>query len=508
MPDVHHRSEMTESAQPRVDSGDAVANPWRQAGAYLVLVVLPLLGMLAVLAWGSSRYDELPSRIAERVPELVPAAMAVLRPSLLLAQLVVILTLSRLTGRLFVRFGQPRVVGEMFAGVLLGPSALGLIAPHLYDMLFPRGSVRFLNALSQVGLMLFMFLVGLELDLASIRRHGRAVILAAHAGIALPFFFGTAIALVLYQRLAPGGVPFFAFALFVGVAMSVTAFPVLARIIAEQTWRSSTLASLALSTAAVSDVTAWCILAVVVALARDAATPIPLWVTAGGLLALVVLMGTVGRLAVAYLARRLTSDARRDRVDDDALAAVIVVVLACALTTEMLGVHALFGAFLAGVVMPKDAVTIQAIEVRLREVLSIILLPIFFTFSGLRLRIGSISDGWTWAVCGLVIVLSVVGKVGGSALAGRVSGFSWRNAVSLGVLMNTRGLMELVVLNIGLDAGIISPPLYAVLVLMALLTTLMTTPLLRLIGPQAPRLGMQEVVTASQRRSTRSVRRG
>ena len=507
MPDIHDRSGMTERAQSRVESGAPAFNAWRQAGAYLALVVLPLLGMLVVLEWGSSLYDGLPSRIAERAPALVPAAMAVLRPSLLLAQLVAILTLSRLTGRLFVRFGQPRVVGEMFAGVLLGPSALGLVAPHLYDMLFPRGSVRFLNALSQVGLMLFMFLVGLELDLGSIRRHGRAVILAAHAGIALPFFLGTAAALLLYRRLAPGGVPFIAFALFVGVAMSVTAFPVLARIIAEQTWRSSTLASLALSTAAVSDVTAWCILAVVIAVARDAATPIPLWVTAGGLLALVLLMGTVGRLAVAYLARRLTTDPRRDRVDDDALAAVIVVVLACALTTEMLGVHALFGAFLAGVVMPKDAATIQAIEARLREVLSIILLPIFFTFAGLRLRIGTISDGWTWAVCALVIVLSVVGKVGGSALAGRASGFSWRNAVSLGVLMNTRGLMELVVLNIGLDAGIISPPLYAVLVLMALLTTVMTTPLLRLIGPKVPHLGVQELVAASQPLH-RSVRTG
>ena len=464
---------------------------WRQGGAYALLVVLPLAGILVVLQRGTTLYGSLPSRIAETAAPLVPAAMAVLRPSLLLAQLVAILTVSRLTGRFFARYGQPRVVGEMFAGVLLGPSALGLVAPHLYDLLFPRGSVRFLNALSQVGLMLFMFLVGLDLNLGSIRRHGRAVVLAAHAGIALPFFLGTAAALILYQRLAPAGVPFLAFALFVGVAMSVTAFPVLARIISEQTWRSSALASLALSTAAVSDVTAWCILAVVIAVARDAATPIPLWVTAGGLVALVFVMATAGRRGVAYLARRLTRDARSGAVDDDALAAVIVVVLACALATELLGVHALFGAFLAGVIMPKDQATIQAIEVRLQKVLSIILLPIFFTFAGLRLKVGLISGPWTWGICALVIVVAVVGKVGGSALAGRASGFSWRNALSLGVLMNTRGLMELVVLNIGLDAGIISPPLYAVLVIMALLTTLMTTPLLRLIGPQAPHLETQ-----------------
>ena len=491
MPDIRDPGGMTEFVPVAASLSAPIDRPWRQAGAYALLVVLPLAGMLVVLQRGTRLYGGVPSRIVENAAPLVPAAMAVLRPSLLLAQLVAILALSRLTGRLFARFGQPRVVGEMFAGVLLGPSALGLAAPHLYDMLFPRGSVRFLNALSQVGLMLFMFLVGLDLDLGAIKRHSRAVILAAHAGIALPFFLGTATALLLYQRLAPSGVPFPAFALFVGVAMSVTAFPVLARIISEQPWRASVLASLALSTAAVSDVTAWCILAVVIAVARDAATPVPLWVTAGGLAALIVLMATAGRRGVAYLAHRLTRDARRDHVDDDALAAVIVVVLACALITELLGVHALFGAFLAGVIMPKDQATIRAIEVRLREVLSIILLPIFFTFAGLRLKVGLIADSWTWGICALVIVVAVVGKVGGSALAGRASGFSWRHALSLGVLMNTRGLMELVVLNIGLDAGIISPPLYAVLVLMALLTTLMTTPLLRLIGPQAPHLEPQ-----------------
>lgn len=499
---------MTEIAPPRAVFSAPSESAWRDAGAYATLVVLPLAGMLVVLRRGTTLYGHLPSRIVENAAPLVPAAMAVLRLSLLLAQLVAILTVSRLTGRLFARFGQPRVVGEMFAGILLGPSALGLVAPHLYDLLFPRGSVRFLNALSQVGLMLFMFLVGLELDLSSMRRHGRAVILAAHAGIALPFFLGTATALVLYQRLAPAGVPFLAFALFVGVAMSVTAFPVLARIISEQAWRSSSLASLALATAAVSDVTAWCILAVVIAVARDTATPIPLWVTAGGLTALVFLMATAGRRGVAYLARRLTRDTRRDHIDDDALAAVIIVVLACALATELLGVHALFGAFLAGVIMPKDQVTIRTIEIRLQKMLSIILLPIFFTFAGLRLKVGLIADSWTWGICALVVVVAIVGKVGGSALAARASGASWRNAASLGVLMNTRGLMELVVLNIGLDAGIISPPLYAILVLMALLTTVMTVPLLAVIGPQAPQLEALPAVLPSSWSTRRTMRGG
>lgn len=497
---------MTRIAPPASASPAGTVSARRQAGAYALLVVLPLAGMLAVLRHGTILYGSLPPRMVEGTQPLVPAALAVLRPSLLLAQLVAILTVSRLVGRLFARCGQPRVVGEMFAGILLGPSVLGLVAPHVYDLLFPRGSVRFLNALSQVGLMLFMFLVGLELDPGAIKRHGRAVILAAHAGIALPFFLGTATSLLLYRRLAPAGVPFLAFALFVGVAMSVTAFPVLARIISEQTWRSSVLASLALSTAAVSDVTAWCILAVVVAVARDAATPVPLWFTAGGLAALVLLMATAGRRAAGALARRLTRDTQGGRVNEDALAAVIVVVLACALATELLGVHALFGAFLAGVIMPKDQVTIQAIEVRLREVLSIILLPIFFTFAGLRLKIGLIANSWTLSICALVVVVAVLGKVGGSALAGRASGFSWRNAVSLGVLMNTRGLMELVVLSIGLDAGIISPPLYAVLVLMALLTTLMTTPLLRLIGPQAPQLDTGAGTLPSARSAHRPAR--
>ena len=489
-------------------SGEKSEAAWRQAGAYALLVLLPLSGILIVLQRGAAFYGSLPPRAVANAGALIPAAMAVLRPSLLLGQLVVILAVSRLTGRLFTRFGQPRVVGEMFAGVLLGPSALGLVAPHLYDMLFPRGSVRFLNALSQVGLMLFMFLVGLELDVRALKRHGRAVFLVAHAGIAIPFLLGTATALVLYQRLAPAGIPFLAFALFVGVAMSVTAFPVLARIISEQAWRSSTLASMALSTAAVSDVTAWCILAVVVAVSRDTSTPIPLWATVSGLAALIVLMATAGRRGVAYIARRLTRDTEDIHVHDDALAAVIVVVLACALATELLGVHALFGAFLAGVIMPKDQATVQAIELRLQKVLSIILLPIFFTFAGLRLRIGLISDAWTWGACALVITAAVVGKVGGSALAGRVSGLDWRNAFSLGVLMNTRGLMELVVLNIGLDAGIISPPLYAALVVMALLTTLMTTPALRLLKPRSPQLVTESVDIPSNPGAHRSARTG
>ena len=455
-----------------------------QLSAYALLVILPAVVTVGVLQYGADLQSANPPA-ASGAPPMVPAAMAVLRPSLLLAQLVAIIVVSRVVGRLFVRYGQPRVVGEMIAGVLLGPSVLGLVAPALYEFLFPRGSVRFLNALSQVGLMLFMFLVGLELQPRAIKQQGRTVILAAHAGIAVPFCLGTATALLLYSRFAARDVPFLGFALFVGVAMSVTAFPILARIISEQSWRNSTLASLALASAAVSDVTAWCVLALVIAVARDGATPLPIWVTLGGLAGLVIAMATLGRRLAGYVAARLTRGGESRGVNGDVLAAIVVLVLVCAFVTELLGVHALFGAFLAGVIMPKDEDVVRAIELRLHDVLSVILLPIFFAFTGLRLKIGLISDWWTWGVCALVVVVAVAGKLGGSALAARMSGFQWREALSLGVLMNTRGLMELVVLNIGLDAGIITPALYAVLVIMALLTTLMTSPMLRALGGPA-----------------------
>ncbi len=454
----------------------------RTLAVYVALVVLPVAGLLLALRSGARL-------IAPDVPPaldlvaLTPASMALLRPSVLFAQIVTIMIVSRLVGRLFVRMRQPRVVGEMMAGILLGPSVLGWLVPGAYDLLFPRGSVRFLNALSQVGLLLFMFLVGLEVDVASVRKQGRAVLIAAHAGIAIPMFLGVAASLLLYPVLSSSAVPFRSFALFLGVALSVTAFPVLARILAERAWTNTVVGNLAIASAAVSDVTAWCILALVVAVARDDATRLPLWVTVGGVVLLILAMATIGRRLVNGVARRLTDRNDPEKVNDDALAAVLVITLLCALATEMLGVHALFGAFLAGIIIPKEQGVVGAIQIRLREMLALLLMPIFFTRTGILLQVDLIS-GSAWLLCGLVTLLAVAGKLGGTALAARFCGSPWRHSFSLGVLMNTRGLMELVVLNIGLEAKVISREVYAMLVIMALVTTMATTPLLKWTAPK------------------------
>lgn len=457
----------------------------RVALAYAALVILPVVVLLALVAMGSNRFPPTGAPLLPRASALVPAAMALLRPSLLLGQLVVILAATRLVGYLFARIGQPRVLGEMIAGILLGTSVLGALWPAGYELLFPRGSVRFLGALSQVGLILFMFLVGLELDLSTVRRRAGVVLLTAHAGIAIPMVLGVAASFYIFPRLAPTGTTFTGFALFIGIALAVTAFPVLARILATARWRGAILADVARSCAAVSDVTAWIILALVISIGRDTATQLPLWVTLGGLTLFVLVMSTIGRRAVALAADRLASGGE-EGVTEDTLAAVVVVALLCAVITELLGVHALFGSFLAGVIMPRHRGVAASLELRLREVLAVVLLPIFFASTGIRLRLGLIGGEAMWVTCALVLVAAVAGKLGGSAIAARASGLGWRDSLSLGVMMNTRGLMELVVLNIGLDAGILSPSLYAILVVMAFVTTLMTTPLLRVVDGVRP----------------------
>jgi Kef-type K+ transport system membrane component KefB len=398
---------------------------------------------------------------------------------LLLAQIAGILVAARLVGRGIALIGQPRVVGEMLAGIMLGPSLLGWVAPGLSHSLFPPGSLGFLSALSQIGLVFFMFLVGLELDLTLLRGQGKAAVVTSHASIIAPFFLGAALALFLYPRLSDNEVSFTAFALFLGAAMSVTAFPVLARMLAERGMLRTRLGSVTIAAAAVDDVTAWCILAVVIVVARTAETTIPLPLMLGGTLVYVVLMLTVVRWALRRLEHALE---RSGGLSQDIVAIVVFLVLASAWTTERLGVHAVFGAFLAGVVMPRDEQLVRPLLDRFHDLMVILFLPLFFAFTGLRTSIGLIT-GDLWLYCGLIIAVAVLGKLGGSALAARTSGMSWRDSWAIGTLMNTRGLMELVVLNVGLDIGVISPALFAMMVLMALVTTFMTSPVLSRIYP-------------------------
>ena len=400
---------------------------------------------------------------------------------LLLVQIAAIVVAARGIGLLFRRIGQPQVVGEMAAGLLLGPSFLGWVAPGVSAALFPPESLGFLNALSQVGLLVFMFLVGVELDPRLLRGKSHTAVVTSHVSIVAPFFLGAALALVLYPRLSDDSVTFTGFALFMGAAMSVTAFPVLARILTERDLLRTRVGTVTLACAAVDDVTAWCILAGVVALVRSSSEGLPLWATLAGSTAFILAMVFVAR---PLLKRLEGSYARKGgRITQDMLAGILLVALASAWTTEWLGIHALFGAFLAGAVCPKGEAFVRALTEKLEDLTVVLLLPLFFAFTGLRTRIGLVEGAGMWAFCGLIVLVAVAGKWGGSSLAARATGMRWREAGALGVLMNTRGLMELVILNIGLDIGVISPALFAMMVLMALVTTFMTSPLLEVIYP-------------------------
>ena len=327
---------------------------------------------------------------------------------------------------------------------------------------------------------MFMFLVGLELNPRLLRGRGYTALVTSHASITIPFFLGSLLALHLYPRLSDRDVGFTGFALFMGAAMSVTAFPVLARILTERALMRTRVGAVALACAAVDDVTAWCILAGVVALVRAGHTAMPWWATVLGSAAFVAAMIFAARPLLARLERRYERDGR---VTQDMLGLVFLVTLASAWTTEALGIHALFGAFLAGAVMPKGEGFVHALTGKLEDVTVVLLLPLFFAFTGLRTRIGLVEGAEMWGFCALIILVAVAGKLGGGAMAARMTGMSWREAGAIGTLMNTRGLMELVILNIGLDIGVISPAVFAMMVLMALATTFMTSPLLELVYP-------------------------
>lgn len=406
----------------------------------------------------------------------------------LLIQIAVILVAARLMGGLCRRLGQPQVVGEMAAGIALGPSLLGWLAPGVSAALFPMESLGALQVLSQIGLVLFMFLVGLELEPRLLRGQGETAVVTSHASIIFPFLLGSGLALYLYPRLSDASVTFTEFALFMGAAMSVTAFPVLARILTERNLLRTKVGAITIACAAVDDVTAWCLLAGVVALVRATGAEGVLF-TLGGSVAYVAVMLFLVRPLLGKLASYYES---RGQLTQDAFALVLLTLLLSAWATEFVGIHALFGAFFLGAVMPKERGFVREISERLEWLTVVFLLPLFFAYTGLRTQIGLLDEPALWRNALLVLAVAVAGKFGGSALAARATGLGWREAGALGVLMNTRGLMELVILTIGLDLGVISPALFVMMVLMALATTVMTTPLLEWIYPA--RLIRQETV--------------
>ena len=400
---------------------------------------------------------------------------------ILIVQIAVILIAARLFGFLFKWIWQPQVIGEMVAGILLGPSLLGWAAPGISAALFPPASLSYLNTLSQIGIVIYIFLVGLALNPRELKRFGRAALVTSNVSIIVPFTLGAMLALYLYPRLSNDTVSFTSFALFMGAAMSITAFPVLARILKDRNMLDTKLGMLAIACAAVDDVTGWCILAYIVVIARAHPGTQHLWLNIVGLTLFTVLMfyGVRPLLRRFYAAYR-----KRGSLSENALALLLLVVLVSALATELLGVHLLFGAFLAGVVMPKEPDFVRHILDKFESLTVVLLVPLFFAFTGLRTTIGMIHGGSMWLYCGAIILVAITGKLGCSMLAARASGVSWNEAAGLGILLNTRGLMELLILNIGLDIGVISPALFAMMVLMALITTFMTTPMLEWICPQ------------------------
>ncbi len=400
---------------------------------------------------------------------------------ILVLQLAVVLIVCRLVGELFQKIHQPRVVGEMFAGIMLGPSLLGWVAPHFSGYLFPPSSLGFLNALSQVGVIVFMFLVGLGINPRELKKQGHAAVLTSHVSITAPFVLAAFLALYLYPRLSDDSVTFTNFALFMGAAMSITAFPVLARILSERNMLASRLGTVAIACAAVDDVTGWCILAYIVVLIRAAHSSTSIWITTAGL--------AVFGLIMIYGVRRLLRGYERvykekGELSENLMALMLLLVLLSALCTEYLGIHLLFGAFLMGAIMPKQRHFVRYVLDRFETITVTLLLPLFFAFTGLRTNIGLVKGPQMWMYCGLIILVATAGKLGGSTLASWVTGMPLREAAGLGTLMNTRGLMELVILNIGLDIGVISPALFSMMVIMALVTTFMTTPVLRMICPR------------------------
>jgi len=442
----------------------------RAAAAYTAM----LLGAVALFLLIRSYGESLPPPAGSLPRALGPAPAT---PDLLwhlLLALTAVIVAGRCLGFLFRHLGQPPVIGDVVAGILLGPSLLARLAPGPHQYLLPPEIAPFLGVLAQLGVIVYMFLVGVELNSDRLRGHVHASIATSHASILLPFVLGSALALYLYPMFAPGGVPFTHFALFLGIAMSITAFPVLARILADQGMTGSRLGVLALTCAAVDDVTAWCLLAFVVGV-----------VNATGRSALLVAALTISFIAFVFLTVRpffTRLVASPGGSTPGAFTIALIAMLASALVTEAIGVHAIFGAFLLGAVIPNNSELARSLK-QSGELVVVLLLPAFFAFTGMRTEIGLVSGIREWMICALIVLVATVGKFGGTAVAARASGLGWRDAAGLGVLMNTRGLMELIVLNVGLDLGVISPTLFTMMVLMALATTMATTPILQRLVP-------------------------
>lgn len=400
--------------------------------------------------------------------------------ALLLFQIITIVLVARIFGWIFRKIGQPSVIGEIIAGIVLGPSLFGLYFPDMKEALFPLNSLGNLQLLSQIGLILFMFVIGMELDLKVLKNKANDAVVISHASIVIPFALGVGLSYFIYQdkTFTPSGVEFLSFSLFMGIAMSITAFPVLARIVQERGIHKTRLGTIVITCAAADDITAWCLLAAVIAIVKAGSFVSSLYVI--GLSVGYVLMMLF--IVKPFLKRIGELYAKKDNIKKSVVAIFFLTLIVSSYLTEIIGIHALFGAFMTGVIMPDISKFRNVFIEKVEDVSLILLLPLFFVFTGLRTEIGLINEPYLWKITGFIILVAVAGKFFGSALAAKFVGQSWRDSLTIGALMNTRGLMELVVLNIGYELGVLSPKVFTMMVIMALVTTFMTGPALDLIN--------------------------
>lgn len=400
--------------------------------------------------------------------------------AILLAQIITIIIVARFFGWMFRKIGQPSVIGEIIAGIVLGPSLLGMYFPEFSGSLFPAASLGNLQFLSQIGLILFMFVIGMELDLKVLQNKAKEAVVISHASIVIPFALGIGLAYFIYldPKFVPVGIDFLSFSLFIGIAMSITAFPVLARIVQERGIHKTKLGTIVITCAAADDITAWCILAAVIAIVKAGSFVSSLYII-GLALAYVVIMLFVVK---PFLKRIGDLYSNKNKLNKPVVAIFFLTLILSAYATEVIGIHALFGAFMTGAIMP-DISKFRSIFInKVEDVSVILLLPLFFVFTGLRTDIGKINDPTLWKVAGFIILVAVVGKFLGSALAAKFVGQNWHDSLTIGALMNTRGLMELIVLNIGFELGVLTSEMFTMMVIMALVTTFMTGPALDVIN--------------------------
>ncbi|MDR2954661.1 MAG: cation:proton antiporter [Prevotella sp.] len=397
---------------------------------------------------------------------------------LLLLQIIIIIVVARILGWLFKKIGQPMVIGEILAGIILGPSLLGMYFPEVSAFLFPPESLGNLGILSQIGLVLFMFVIGIDLDLGLLRDKAHNAVVISHASIIIPFALGIGLAYYIYTSYSPQHVQFSSFALFIGISMSITAFPVLARIIQERGIHKTKIGAIVITCAAADDITAWCLLAAVIAIVKAGSFLSSVYT----ILIAVLYVWAMIKLVRPFMKKLWEQQGADGKSNKKIVVISFLVLLVSSFITETIGIHALFGAFMAGVAMPDNMQFRKMFIGKIEDVALVLLLPLFFVISGLKTEIGLINDRELLEITGIIILIAIIGKFIGSALAAKFVGQNWQDSLTIGALMNTRGLMELVVLNIGYDLGILSSEIFAMMVIMALVTTFMTGPSLDLIN--------------------------